>query len=236
MLGCASAPEELVGPRTLAAPYSRDGGDLVFAVAPLRNESGTTVVDTFSVADSLVAAIDETIGLRALPLNRTIAAMRAIGLDSISTPEEANRLAEALGVDGLVLGSVTAYDPYQPPVLGLGLAIHARTAALNRSAPVTIDPKTFAAQPTEWTYFPGSGFAGAPASVISEHMDARNHGILMSLREYAEGRHDPEKALGWRTYTASMDLYIRFATQYALARLMEEEASRLVRARRTVSR
>jgi hypothetical protein len=65
--------------------------------------------------------------------------------------------------------------------------------------------------------------------VASDVLDARNHGVLLELREYADGRADPESALGWRAYTASMELYTQFATYHAVRTLLEQEWIRLAR-------
>lgn len=226
--GCVSAPrDKLDTPTITVSPYDPLGGDMLFAVIPPRNESGTTLVDPFAIADDLVAAVQQVDGLRCLPVNRTIAALRAEQLDGVSTPAEVRRLAERLGVDGVLVGSVTAWDPYQPPVLGLSLALYLRPGALDSRLAPGIDVRELRYQPTEWSYFPASQFGDQPASSVSLHIDGRNHEIQKSIVRYAVGRDDTRMPMGWRRYLDSMPMFTRFATHHAVARVLDHEAVRL---------
>lgn len=227
--GCGSSREmKLVAPSVVTGPYDTSEGDVLWAVVPLRNESGTALIDTTEVSDKIVAAVAQVRGVRVLPLNRTIAVMRALRMTQLGSPAEARQLATELGVDGLIIGSVTAYDPYDPPILGLALALYARPGAMNRAA-ASLDPRELTAQPAEYAPFPRSSYGEAPASVVSEHLDAKNHQVLMDLQQYAQGRHDPRTALGWRRYMASMDLFSEFAAWHAVSRLIDQEWVRLSR-------
>lgn len=224
----ACAPRErspLSPPDVLVAPYGAPD-DVLWAVAPLTNESGVSSVDTGVVADALVHAIDEVRGLSCLPLNRTLAAMRARNIRSVSSPAEARALAQALGADGLIVGTVTAYDPYDPPKLGLKLALFARAPGA-RSAEA--DPLRLQLAYTESDRALAARYASAPVASVSRHLDAQSHDTLFELRRFATGRHDPDAALGWRSYTASMDLYTRFAAYAAVSRLIEQERLRVAR-------
>jgi hypothetical protein len=228
LTGCATS-QRLTPPTVLIAPYDTTEGDVLWAVIPPRNESGTSVVDVAMVGDAIVAAVQSTRGVRCLPVNRTIEAMRALGLEGgISTPAQAEALARSLGADAVVAGSVTAYDPYQPPTLGLALALYARPGALGSRRTDMVDPYRLTRAYTD-TGFTGSNFAGSPVTVASELLDARDHQTLMLLQDYAEGRSDPTGALGWRVYLVSMDLYTKFAAHQAVRRLLDEEWLRLAR-------
>jgi len=228
-VGCAPK-EQLVAPRVLMSPYDTTRGDVLWAVVPLRNESGTSLAESYDISDKVVAAAAQVRGLRVLPLNRTIAVMRAMKLTDLQTPADAKRLAAELGVDGLVLGSITAWDPYNPPKLGLALALYARPGAMEQSGGQALDTRVLQFQPTEYRYFPRSSFDSAPASVVSEYLDGKNHQVLMDVRSYAQGRHDPNTALGWRRYLASMDLYCEFAAWHTMSQLIDHEWLRLAKA------
>ncbi len=230
LVGCAGGGETLESPWMLRSPYPPVGGDRLFAVVPLRNESGTSSADVLRIADALSATITEAEGLRALPTNRVLDAMRALEIGVLDDPSQARALSEALGVDALVLGSLTAYDPYDPPVLGLSLAIYERRDT--RATGSGLDPRVLSYQGTEYAYFPRSSRAGAPSSSVALHLDGRNHAVQQRVRAYARGRHDEDSALGWRRYLASMDLYERFAAHAAIGELLERERRRLQRAAR----
>lgn len=229
MSGCenAASRDRLTAPATTRAPYDASLGEVLWAVIPLANESGTEIVDPLRLTDQLVAAAEEVEGVRTVPLNRTLRAMNDMGLRGVSSPDEVRQLAAAMGVDGIIVGTITAYDPYDPPTLGLSLALYARTAAMgSREAEGPLNPRTLAASPTETQLTPAA-LGDRPAAVVSANLDAKDHNVLMALRDYAEGRHDPVSALGWRRYTASMDLYTQFATQHLVAALVEQEHRRL---------
>lgn len=224
--GCARPPE-LVPPEVLVAPY-RAGLDAepLWAVAPLRNESGTTIADALKVSDAVIAKLAEVRGLTVLPLNRTIAAMRALRMPAIATPEDARRLADALGADTLVVGTVTAYDPYNPPKLGITLAIYGRSPTPTES----VDPAALGSAARESASNLRTSNPDAPLSVAQVYLDGANHGVLMELKRYSEGRRDDSSALGWRRFLASMDDFTEFAAYSAVSKLMARERLRSVRA------
>ncbi|MBL8764916.1 MAG: hypothetical protein JNM07_11665 [Phycisphaerae bacterium] len=222
---CASKPE-LVAPQVLVAPYDSANGPSIWAIAPLRNESGTSAADPLKVTDTITARVAEVRGISVVPLNRTLAAMRTLGMSGIDSPAAARRLAESMGVDAVIIGSITAYDPYDPPSLGLTLALYSRPT--NLTAATIGDSRTMSAAGSE---APGRGGLSLdpPVTVVAEHLDAKNHAVLMQLKNYAEGRHDPSSALAWRRYTASMDLFCEFAAYRTVGRLLDEERLRIAR-------
>lgn len=229
--GCAHKEPRLKAPQVLVSPYDASRGEVLWAVVPLRNESGTTVADTYMMSDKVVAAASQVRGVRCLPLNRTIAAMRSLGMVELANPSDAEKLAKALGADGLIVGSITAYDPYNPPKLGLALALYTRPGFVaNRpAANGGMDSRKLTFQPTDYQYFPRSTYQEAPASVVSEYLDGKNHQVLMDVEAYSEGRHDERNALGWRRYLASMDLFSEFGAWHSVNRLLEHEWIRSAR-------
>lgn len=224
MTGCTAKKRErpLAPPEVVVAPYDTAQGEVLWAVAPLRNESGTSFANTDQIADDLVAAASEVRGVRVLPLNRTLAAMRALELRSIDTPAQARQVAQALGADAIVVGTVTAYDPYNPPVLGLNLALMPLDGPAG-----SFDPRALVEAPTDHDPRQSPLVDERPIAVVSEHMDARNHQVLAELRNYAAGRHDPRDAMTWEVYVASMPLYSRFVAHACVERLIQQEWIRL---------
>ncbi len=226
LAGCAGSVQQLDPPDVLVAPYNTVQGDVLWAVAPLGNESGVSFVDTGMVSDALVSKIDEVRGIACLPLNRTLAAMRARGIKRVSTPAEARQLAQALGVDGLIVGTITAYDPYDPPTLGIKLAMFARNPGVDTPQ---LDPLRLQMSYTEFDRKLASAYLTKPVATVSEHLSGANHEVQMELRRYATGRHDPNAALGWKSMLKSMPLYTDFAAYVAVSRLIEQERLRVTR-------
>ncbi|MBX3401985.1 MAG: hypothetical protein KF699_01105 [Phycisphaeraceae bacterium] len=221
--GCATDKAARVPPQIHVAPYDTSQGEALWAVVPPANESGVSFADTHLVADALAAKLDEVRGIACLPLNRTIAAMRALGISMVRTPAEARALAGAMGVDAVVVGSITAYEPYDPPKLGLALAVFARDGR----ARVIADPMKLQTAYSDRDTPVRSQFADRPVAAISEHFDGANHEVQLALQRYAAGRHEPGSALGWRGMLASMSLYVEFAAHEAVGRLIEQERLRL---------
>jgi hypothetical protein len=220
--GCAQKSDHLVHPAILASPYDSARGETLWAVAPLSNESGVSTLDASKVSDALAGAVGQARGMGAIPVNRVLAAMAAKNIVSIRTPLDARIVAEALGVDGLIVGTVTAYDPYDPPKLGLNLALFLK----ERPEASNVDPKALRGSYTDGAPTPTS-FVGRPTASISEYLDAASHEVLIDVKAYAQGRHDPDSALNWRRYTASMELYTEYAAYRCVRRLLEEERIRL---------
>ncbi len=106
---------------TLESPYP---GVHTLAVAPAINLSGSRDFDVLTVSDALFEQLQEVRDLNVLPLNKTLIAMRRLGVREINDPHTAQKIAEALGADGLVIPAITAYDPYNPPTVGMVLQLY----------------------------------------------------------------------------------------------------------------
>ncbi len=229
--GSCANRQTLQSPNVLVAPYQAAGGDLLWAIAPLRNESGVSRVDTLAVADELAAAVEQARGLRAMPVNRVVETMRALNMHGVKNEDDARKLARALGADAIVVGSITSWDPYDPPTIGLSVALYAEPGALGGRGD-DIDPQRLSRLSTEYHDDARSRFGGRPLNIASDHLDARDHGVLMELKDYARGRADPESALDWKIYTASMELFTQFAAHHAVRVLLDNEWVRLSRVAR----
>ena len=221
--GCAARPE-LVPPGVVVSPYAADAA---LAVIPLRNESGASFIDTDAVSDKIIAELAQARGIRCLPLNRTIEAMRALELPAVTTPIQAQQVARAMGVDGIIVGTITAFDPYNPPVFGVSLALYAQPSLGGGGGGPLDDPRLLSFQATDAGYTGGA--SNEPTSVESVHLDARSHDVLLAMKRYAEGRKETGTALDWRVYTASMDLYTQFGAHEAVRGLLNHEWLRLAR-------
>lgn len=209
LTGCFE--QRLDVPTLLRAPYDESQ---LWAVAPFFNESGTTRVETFRISDLFVEQIQQVQGLDALPLNRVIGAMRQLDLERIETPADAGTLMRTLGVDGLLVGTVTSYDPYPPPKLGLAIVLFKSDT---RGSYSDLDPRALTKAMTD------SGPTGPaperkPVAQAAGVFDASNHQTLQWLHEYARGRTLPDSAYGENIYVVSMELF----TQFVSFRLMHD--------------
>jgi len=220
---CSPPKPELVAPRVLVAPYDAAQGERLWAVLPLRNESGTTVVDSKILTDKLIAATEQIRGVRVVPLNRVLQAMTSLKMASVSNPTEARQLGSALGVDAVVVGSITAYDPYTP-TLGMALALFSESGP---NVSESLAPQSLATQTSD---LPPKSIGAEPMSTTSAVFDGKSHETQMQVRQFAIGRSQDTTALAWRRYLASAELFGEFAAYQIMDDLLRSEWVRSGRA------
>lgn len=224
-LGAAGCTKQvtLVPPQTLTAPYA---DEVVWGVAPLVNESGVGIVDELSATDALVEQITQVEGVSALPTNRTIAAMRALDMGAVRSPSDARLLADALGVDAIVVGSITTWYPYDPCRLGMSLALIARTESGRAFDPSDVDPLLLSQGVTD-SGIDVRDVREVPVTAVSAVYDGANHGVIADVREYATGRYDPRSALDEELYVKSMERFTEFVCFRMVESVLERERRRL---------
>ncbi len=228
MSGCLY-DQQPPGAEPLVSPYVQRR---VWAVAPMRNESGSLYADGLAMADHLARQLENASNVDVLPVNRVLRAMEVLEIPVISTEAEARRVMQALDADGLVIGTITAYDPYDPPKLGLAIELFdgGRAATLD-----SIDTRDLTRAATADQSSPYARGGGQPmtrrdgvASGVSLFLDAATTEVRDKLKLYGGDRggqnHHPE---AWHRYRISIDLYSEFATYVASWRLMRAEARRL---------
>ncbi len=226
-------------PVTLASPYQERR---IFAVAPLINESGSLQADGFKLADHLARQLENATNVDVLPVNRTIAAMQDRGWRYIASPDQAQQLILALGADALLVGTITAYDPYDPPKLGVALELYFNPRAEQRRQ--TLDLRNLSKSARGDEVLQGSPLrADRPAAVVSAFFDAADPGVREALHRYAGKRgvdmdrqgldglnpFDTEAEKHASTlYRISMDLYSQFVSYELSWRLLRAESVRLM--------
>ena len=217
--GCGGP--KLVEPRSLHSPYDQTQ---LWAVAPFANESGSLHVDPYEIADAMAAEVQHTEGLLVLPVNRVIAAMRELDLLAIATPGEAMQVMNLIGADGLIVGTVTAYDPYRPMTLGVAVELHRQEREITSRR---FDTRDLTRSPSG-RVSPGALDRSNPVAQAAGVFEAANHRTLSRLEEYASGRSVPDGAFGRDIYQVRMDLYAQFVSYQLLQDLLEREHLRLV--------
>lgn len=197
MVGCSPYPP-LNQPTLLMSPFP---ATQVWAVVPFANESGVSTADGARVGDQFVKVIEETSGLSCVALNRTLAVMQTLDMRAVMTNADAIRLREAMGVDGLVVGTITNWDPYPPPRIGLAAQVYLRPGLVDPATTRTIDPNR-------------------PASLASGVFDASNHAVIAALRRYSISRHQPGGPYGEDIYLVDMSRFSEFASHEILNDLL----------------
>ncbi len=209
----------LTQPTLLSSPY---GPRQLWAVSPFLNESGSSIADGVRTADLFTQQLEQVRGIDTVPINRVLLAMRVNEIASVTSPAEAVALMRTLGVDGLVVGTITAYDPYRPPTLGASIQLFAADAA----GGTPVDPRELTRARSG---VPSPGTMG-PSHAVAEAagvFDSRNHETLTWLSEYAAGRTEPGSAFGTEIYLVDMELYTQFVSYRLIHDLLAFELARM---------
>ncbi len=214
--GCG---RKLKQPDVLASPYP---GVRLWAVAPLANESGVSAVDAYRVADLFTQQVQQVDGINTVPVNRVVLAMRHAGLEAVRSSADAMQLIQLLEVDALVVGTVTAWDPYPPPTLGMAVLLFARSGDHASG----VDPRELV-RATSSDVAPGE--LGPPGAIAQAAgiFDGRNNETLAWLEAFATGRIEPDEPFGADVYLMDMELYTQFVSYRLIHDLLGFEQRRL---------
>jgi hypothetical protein len=211
--GCSSEPK-YGQERQIALPGTKRQ---VWAVAPAVNLSGQRV-DSLLHADLAYKQLQQVDGITVIPVNRVAEVYAGLQIDRISSQEQAELVCEMLGADGLLIPTVTLYDPYDPPKLGASLQLFGKPAA--RRTKKNVNPRDLArrAAPAEDEALPAS----APQQFLQVvgMFDAANGSVRKAVLDYAKGRNDPVGPYGADEYFVSMDRYSGFVYHALIAELM----------------
>jgi hypothetical protein len=104
------------------------------AVAPFFNQSDEPTVDGREFALAYFAELQATPGFEVVPLGVVEEAILAHQVD-LSDAGEARRLANILGVDVVVIGAVTDFNPYYPPRCGMRIEWYAANPGFHEIPP-----------------------------------------------------------------------------------------------------
>ncbi|MEX1016331.1 MAG: hypothetical protein WDZ31_06260 [Phycisphaeraceae bacterium] len=207
----------------LNAPYEQRQ---VWAVAPLMNESGSRHADGVRLADHLARQLETATPLSVIAVNRVLDAMDGLEMGAVTSPAEAELLRRTLGVDALVVGTITAYEPYDPPKLGLAIELYADRTPGRDSG---LDLRELSRAATDEMSRPELTQLGVgPVSMVSGYFDAADPRVREQLQRYGTQRGGESHGdRDWRLYRISMDLYSEFVSYQVSWRLLEAEARRL---------
>jgi hypothetical protein len=181
----------------------------IWAVAPAINLSGQREVDPLLQADLVYEQVQQVRGLTVIPVNRVAEVYVALGLRQVQSAEQAALVCDLLGCDALLVPTVTAYDPYDPPKLGASLHLFSKAGTYAR--PANVDPRELAraaSPPAEQSLPQESDFVQAVGM-----FDAANGSVREALFAYAKGRNDPTGPMAAKEYLISMDRYCGFVYQ-----------------------
>jgi hypothetical protein len=212
-IGCSEAPQPYGTERGTILPGTRRQ---VWAVAPVVNLSGEHAVEPILQADLLYQQLQQVQGLTVVPVNRTAEVLASLRLEKVQSEQQAAIVCDLLGCNALIVPTITAYDPYNPPKLGASLQLFVKPDSFARQA--GLNPREMARQaapPPDQSLPRGSGII----QVVGMY-DAENGSVREALFRYAQGRHDPVGPMGGREYLVSMDRFCGFVYHGLIADLL----------------
>ena len=192
------------------------------AVAPFLNQSGSDYLDVLAVTDEFYTELQQVKNLDVVAVNRVLATMSRMGINKISNPDDAVRLVDALGIDGVIVGSITQYNPYRPPKMAMAVQLntsgtdddvdelpaqHINPGKLARAA------KPFALQ---------AGKTMLPRVGVVRIFDADHNDVIDRLKQYAADRTGNDRPSGWETYLTSRR-YLRFVSHEVIGEMLALE-------------
>lgn len=183
---------------------------LVWAVAPTINLSGHSEVDAILQSDLLYQQLQEVGGMTVVPVDRVVQTFASLQIDKVNTPQQASLVCDLLQVDGLVVPTITSFDPYAPPKMGASLALFRKPAGYVRDLRVELPDLARRVNPAD-----AADFRQAVGM-----FDSADGTVRKSLLEFAAGRSDPNGPMAEREYFLSMDRYCGFVYHQLIADLL----------------
>ena len=220
LIGCAN--EDIK--RIYHNPYPQHRS---LAVLPFRNQSGSQVLDVIAATDEFVTELQQVQGLQVIPVNRVLAVLSDLGIENVETATDALIVADALNVDGVIVGSITRYEPYPPPMIGMTVQLYTRLDTLKKeqSSQFHLDPAVLALAAKPFELAPASPVK--PLAMAIQIIDARQDIVVQRLKEYAKNRNNNDTApLAWKRYTTQRN-YLRFVSHEIIGELLAQEQARL---------
>lgn len=215
MLGCAGRDGKTADIRIANYRFS----DLTIAVAPAVNLSGSRDFDPDRFADLMAAELHSAERVSVIPVSRVLAVLASQGRSGVESPLHAQRVAELLGADALLVFAVTEYDPYSPPSIGITAQLYGVRARPGRRNPVDA---------------PGSSRDGINEAGKTDETEVRllaqsqrvfnasHDTVVEEIRRYASRRDGGRSPFGWRRYLVNQQDFIRFCCYSTIQSLISQ--------------
>ncbi len=190
---------------TESVSFAPERGPRSIAVAPALNLSGQKI-DPLLQADIVYQELQPVRGLTVVPVNRVAEAFIAMKISQVESASQASMVCDMLGVDGLLVPTITLWDAYNPPKMGASLQLFVRRGLY--PMPGGMDPRELTRQATSGEM--ESLSRNADFIQAARMSDAQSGQTRRQISLYATGRHDPLGPLGEREYLLHMDRYAAF--------------------------
>ena len=211
LAGCVS--EKRVEP--VMIPNSGMGA-MTIAVAPAINVSGSTDFDPSRFADLMASELSHADGVSVIPVSRVLGVLAVDGLETVVSPSHALELTRRLGADAILVFSVTEYDPYDPPRIGITAQLYGTRTGAGAGS---LDPVALS-RTARLTGADGRREADGVLSQSQRVFDASHNAVVEDVRRFWQKRNGDASPFGWRRYVVDQRAYIRFCCHATIARLL----------------
>lgn len=191
-------------------------GSMTVAVAPALNLSGAADFDADRFADLMASELGYADGISVIPVSRVLAVLGMQGRVGVESPTHALELTELLGADAILVFSVTEYDPYDPPSIGLSAQLYGTRpgARVQRVDPVALSHQARPGTP------PRQAGRRRVLAQVQRVFDASHGSLVEEVRAFATLRRGGGSPYGWRKYVVSQQHFIRFCCHTTIRELL----------------
>ena len=195
------------------------------AVVPFKNDSGSEHFSTITMTDEFyteLASVQDNI--QVLSVNHVLAAQHKLGISKIKDTDDLSAIADELGADALFVGSVTRYQPYPPPLIGIVVQIYEQRRPDQIELPDSkeFDPGDLSRQPTPFEL--NAGPLLAPVVQVNDVFDAADKDIARLIKQYSAQKME-DSPLGAEKVKTSIE-YMRFVSHQVIGRLLYDYSIR----------
>jgi hypothetical protein len=139
-------------------------------------------------------------------------------MEKVQSSQDAEHVCQLLGCDGLLVPTVTLYNPYDPPKMGATIQLFLKPGAFGKMA--TLDTHDLNSSAT---------MALPPAVEENQQLiqavimdDADEGSVRSRAKSYAAGRTDPNGPIGENAVFISMDRYCGFVYHELIQQLLSQ--------------
>ncbi len=214
-VGCTA--ERRVSTTTVVIP-NRLMNPVTIAVAPAINQSGSADFDPDRFADRMASELSYADGVSVIPVSRVLAVLLSDGVEQVASPTHALEVARTIGADAILVFSVTDYDPYDPPRIGISAQLYGRGTGAGVGS---VDPVALSRAGRMSASPPRP--AGRHRRLLAETQqvfDASHGSVIADIKRYAALRGADESPFGWRRYVVSQQGFIQYCCHATIQELL----------------
>lgn len=222
-LGSGCSPAEQIPRRYYGNPYPQPR---TVALALFSNMSGVEQLDVLAATEEFYSELQQIPDINVIPIDRMLRALHVLGMNGINSPQDAMELAQQLDADIVITGSITQYDPYNPPRVAMVVQLYDRDSRLIAAQPdqQPIDPVTLARQPS--TFVMNSASHNESTTTVARVFDCDQEDIIARVKQYAQNRSGTDSPAGWQHYIRSQT-YLAFVSHELIGEILAIEKQRV---------